>query len=197
MHWPINCLGCVQVSSNRAAQGIAECERALALDRNLARAHGTIGSAKYFIGRSEEVECHVKQALRLSPRDTVAQTWMALAGAAKLVLCCDDEAVAWLRRAIETNRSYAIAHLWLFAAFSKLLRAWYCPPRCKALRGILPGRRNTGVALRLLVRCPRADLSAAGRAVSAFTAAVAAGSAWSGLRAASHAEVIPPRSGRR
>jgi enoyl-CoA hydratase/carnithine racemase len=32
---------------------------------------------------------------------------------------------------------------------------------------------------------------------SAFTAAVAAGSAWSGLRAGSHAEVIPPRSGRR
>jgi hypothetical protein len=31
----------------------------------------------------------------------------------------------------------------------------------------------------------------------AFTATVAAGSAWSGLRAGSHAEVIPPRSGRR
>ena len=29
-------LGCVQIYTNRAAQGIAECERALALDRNLA-----------------------------------------------------------------------------------------------------------------------------------------------------------------
>jgi hypothetical protein len=34
------CLGRVQVSTNRAALGIAECERALALDRNLASAHG-------------------------------------------------------------------------------------------------------------------------------------------------------------
>ena len=32
-------LGFVQIFTNRAAQGIAECERALALDRNLAGAH--------------------------------------------------------------------------------------------------------------------------------------------------------------
>jgi tetratricopeptide (TPR) repeat protein len=32
-------LGAVQISTNRAAQGIRECERALALDRNLAEAH--------------------------------------------------------------------------------------------------------------------------------------------------------------
>ena len=36
-------LGVVQMYTNRAAQGIAECERALALDRNLATAHAFIG----------------------------------------------------------------------------------------------------------------------------------------------------------
>ena len=40
-------LGLVQMFTNRAAQGIAECEQALALDRNLARAHALIGLAKY------------------------------------------------------------------------------------------------------------------------------------------------------
>ena len=35
--------------TNRAAQAIAECERALALDRNLARAHRQIGVAKCFM----------------------------------------------------------------------------------------------------------------------------------------------------
>ena len=40
-------LGIVQIFTNRAAQGIAECERALALDRNLANAHAFIGLAKY------------------------------------------------------------------------------------------------------------------------------------------------------
>ena len=46
-------LGLVQIFTNRAAQGIAECERALALDRNLADAHGFIGLAKYFLGRGD------------------------------------------------------------------------------------------------------------------------------------------------
>src|SRR5262249_37167363 len=33
-------LGLVEIFTNRAARGIAECERALTLDRNLAVAHG-------------------------------------------------------------------------------------------------------------------------------------------------------------
>jgi tetratricopeptide (TPR) repeat protein len=39
-------LASVQVFTNRVAQGIAECERALALDRNLAGIHALIGVAK-------------------------------------------------------------------------------------------------------------------------------------------------------
>jgi TolB-like protein/class 3 adenylate cyclase len=39
-------IGLVEIFSNRAAQGIAECESALDLDRNLAVAHGLIGFAK-------------------------------------------------------------------------------------------------------------------------------------------------------
>jgi hypothetical protein len=38
-----NVMGLVQIFTNRAAQGMAECERALALDRNLARAHAASG----------------------------------------------------------------------------------------------------------------------------------------------------------
>jgi TolB-like protein len=44
-------LGAVQTFTNRAAQGIARYERALVLDRNLARAHANIGIAKLFLGR--------------------------------------------------------------------------------------------------------------------------------------------------
>ena len=46
--------GLVEIFSNRAAQGIAECESALELDRNLAVAHGLIGFAKYVSGRGEK-----------------------------------------------------------------------------------------------------------------------------------------------
>ena len=62
----------VQAQTNRALQAIAECERALLLDRNLAGAHTIIGVAKWFIGRGEETEAHINEALRLSPRDTNA-----------------------------------------------------------------------------------------------------------------------------
>ena len=63
-------LGLVYAFTNRVARGIAECERALALDRNLVFAHAAIGMAKYMIGRGTETEAHVREALRLSPRDT-------------------------------------------------------------------------------------------------------------------------------
>jgi TolB-like protein len=113
-------LGQVQIYTNRTAQGIAECERALALDRNLASAHAAIGYAKYFIGHGEETEAHINEALRLSPRDTNAHVWMAVAGLTKLVLGCDEDAVAWLRRALETNRNYPNTHFWLAAALAHL-----------------------------------------------------------------------------
>ena len=77
-------LGLVDIFTKRAAEGIAECEHALALDRNLANAHALIGLGKIFIGRAEETEAHVAEALRLSPRDTMAYLWMHVAGLAKL-----------------------------------------------------------------------------------------------------------------
>ncbi len=52
-------LGLVHTVTKRAAQGIAECEHALALDRNLADAHSYIGFGKIYIGRAEETEAHI------------------------------------------------------------------------------------------------------------------------------------------
>ena len=99
-------LGFVDILTKRAAEGIAECEHALALDRNLADAHSVIGFGKIFIGRAEETEAHIVEALRLSPRDTMAYVWMTYAGIAKNHLGSWEQAVAWFRRAIEANRNY-------------------------------------------------------------------------------------------
>src|SRR5271165_3231676 len=67
-------LGFVHIYTKRAVQGIAECEHALALDRNLAHAHSLVGFGKIYIGRAKEMEAHVAEALRLSPRDMLAYT---------------------------------------------------------------------------------------------------------------------------
>jgi TolB-like protein/Flp pilus assembly protein TadD len=115
-------LGIVQLASNRADQGIAECEHALALNRNLADAHGSIGAAKLFVGRAAETEAHIQEALRLSPRDEGVHRWMSYVGLAKLHLEADAEAVEWLRRCLKANPNYPLAHFELAAALALLGR---------------------------------------------------------------------------
>jgi TolB-like protein len=115
-------LGLVDMMTSRAAEGIAECEHALALDRNLALAHAFIGLGKIFVGRAEETEVHVDEALHLSPRDTTAFTWMTFAGMAKNRLRSWEQAVSWFRRAIEANRNYPHANFELAAALAQLGR---------------------------------------------------------------------------
>jgi tetratricopeptide (TPR) repeat protein len=104
-------LGLVQTFTNRAAQGIAECERALALDRNLANAHANIGTAKLYLGRGGETEAHIEQALRLSPRDTNVYIWTLFVGLAKFWDGADAEAIVWLRRSLEANRNSPIGSI--------------------------------------------------------------------------------------
>ena len=113
-------LGNVKLFTKRATQGISECERALSLNRNLAEAHSSIGLAKVLIGRSEETEAHVREALRLSPRDNGVFRWLYIIGGAKLQLGADAEAVAWIRRCLEANRNYPVAHFHLAAALALL-----------------------------------------------------------------------------
>jgi tetratricopeptide (TPR) repeat protein len=118
-HWA---LGAVHIATNRAAEGIVECEQALALDQNLADAHATIGWAKFHLGRGAETEAHVREALRLSPRDDGAFRWMMLLGIAKSQVGDYEEAVMWLRRSIDANRTMPYTHFSLAAALALLAR---------------------------------------------------------------------------
>jgi TolB-like protein/class 3 adenylate cyclase len=115
-------LGVAQMITNRPAQGIRECEHALALDRNLAEAHACIGLGKYLLGLGAETEAHVNEAFRLSPRDTGAFRWMQFVGIAKLQVGADAEAIIWLQRCLEANRNHAVAHFQLAAALALLGR---------------------------------------------------------------------------
>ena len=70
------------------------------------------------MGRGEETEVHIQEALRLSPRDRSAHGWMAFAGLAKLGLGADEEAVERLRRSVEINRNHPVNHFLLAAALA-------------------------------------------------------------------------------
>ena len=115
-------LGHVEILTRRAAQGIAECEHALALDRNFAFAHASIGLGKAMIGRAVETEAHIGEALRLSPRNSLAYVWMGIAGVAKVALGTWEEAAEWFRRSIEANRNYPVSNFNLAAALARLGR---------------------------------------------------------------------------
>jgi TolB-like protein/class 3 adenylate cyclase/Flp pilus assembly protein TadD len=115
-------LGSVYILTKRASEGIAQCEHALALDRNLAHALCQIGMGKIYSGRAEEAEAHIVEALRLSPRDTLAYTWMNFAGWANNLLGLHERSVAWSRRAIEANRNYSMPYFNLGIALARLGR---------------------------------------------------------------------------
>jgi hypothetical protein len=66
-----------------------------------------IGFGKHFIGRAEETEAHVAEALRLSPRDSMAYFWMTYAGIASNSLGRWEHAVSWFRRSIEAVIGYS------------------------------------------------------------------------------------------
>ena len=86
----------------------------------MAHAHAFIGLGKNFLGRSAETEGHVREALRLSPRDTLAHLWMMFVGGAKLRLGADAEALVWCRRGLEVNRNHPLAHFQHDAALALL-----------------------------------------------------------------------------
>jgi len=118
--WAHFTLATLLINTNRVAQGVAVCERALALDRNLADAHVLMGVAAFYRGCGADTESHVNQALRLSPRDIFAFHWMYTAGFAKMQVAADVEAAAWFARGIEANRNFPDLHFGYAAALALL-----------------------------------------------------------------------------
>jgi tetratricopeptide (TPR) repeat protein len=116
------CLGRVEVQTKRGAEGIAESERALALNPNLASAHAVIGLAKLFDGHPEETESHELEALRVSPYDTEADVWVAYIALSKLYLGDYEGALSLYRRAKELNPNYPTGRFNMAATLVELGR---------------------------------------------------------------------------
>ena len=120
--WAHYWMGRVLIDNNHGAQGIAESERALALNPNLAAAHAIIGFAKLANGHAEETENHVLEALRVSPRDTDANVWLGYIAEAKQFLGAYEDSVTWHHRSMEINRNRPVAHMYLASALALLGR---------------------------------------------------------------------------
>jgi tetratricopeptide (TPR) repeat protein len=115
-------MGIVLCSTNRAQRGIEELERALAIDPNLAQARAFMGLALTYIGRAEQTEAHVREALRLSPRDPLVYIWFSHVGEAKAYLGEFEQALPWARKSIDANRNFPWAFFLLASCLAQLGR---------------------------------------------------------------------------
>jgi tetratricopeptide (TPR) repeat protein len=113
----------MEISTKRAAEGMAECSRVLAVDpSDAAIVDEEIGRALMYLGRAEETEGRIKEGLRVNPSDIGVPFFYSTAGQAKLLLGDDEQAVVWLRGAIERNANQPLAHFYLAAALARLGR---------------------------------------------------------------------------
>ena len=125
--------------TKRGAQGIAESERALALNPNFASAHALIGLAKLFDGHPEETESHELEALRVSPHDTEAGVWIAYTALAKLYLGDIEGALSLYRRAKELNPNYPTGRFNMAATLMELGRLDEARAEVQAGLALTPG----------------------------------------------------------
>ncbi len=102
--------------SGATERSLRELEFAITLDRNLAWAHADAGFIKVLLGRAEEAEADLTNAIRLSPRDPGLDRWYSLLGIADLFLGRLESALDRLRSSVEINPNVALPQFFLAAA---------------------------------------------------------------------------------
>jgi TolB-like protein/class 3 adenylate cyclase len=102
----------------KPVEQLREHELVIQFDRNFALAHVGMGFAKVFLGRSQEAEAHIAEAIRLSPRDPNRSVFFFAVGAADLYLGRCERAADWCRKAIEANPIYELPYFYLAAALA-------------------------------------------------------------------------------
>jgi TolB-like protein/Tfp pilus assembly protein PilF len=110
--------GTLVLSKGMPESALQEFEFATILDSNLAEAHAYIGITKLYLGRPEETEAHVKQAMRLSPRDPFSDKWYLFMGVADLYLGRLDRALSRLGKSVKINPSCGLC--WYLLAVTLL-----------------------------------------------------------------------------
>jgi TolB-like protein/class 3 adenylate cyclase len=131
----------VLMASRTPELAFREIELAISLDRDLPFVHMRAGWIKIFLGRAEEAEGHVIDAMRLSPRDPLLGLWYAILGLADLHLGRLDKAVDRLRKAIELAPNHEIPYFYLAAVLALQGRGIEAAEACTIGRRLAPNFR--------------------------------------------------------
>jgi tetratricopeptide (TPR) repeat protein len=93
-------------------------EQALAMDQELAIAHGFAGYNAALLGRAHETLPAIDRAMRLDPAARRHSIWFFFGGFAELLVGHVDLSISLFRQSLERNPSYGSALLFLMAALS-------------------------------------------------------------------------------
>ncbi len=150
-------LGIVLRNQGRAAEAVAQYEKALRIDPEFADAHNDLGSALYEIGRREEAVTHYQQALRIKPEFAEAHfNWgVALAQTGQI-----REAMGHYEQALRINPEFAEAHnnlgIALYQAGQRDAAMEHYQQALRFKPDFAEAHANYGIALQVLGRVPEA-----------------------------------------
>jgi adenylate cyclase len=108
--WAHLALGYLAFTTRRTDAAEEEFQRALDLNPNFAAAHGYLGSALAFAGRSEQAIAHLEQAIRMSPQDPQNAIFNNGFAIANYLSGRFAEAVSFSRKALQQRDGWTGAH---------------------------------------------------------------------------------------
>jgi TolB-like protein len=132
------CRAALSVALRAPERAFCDIELAMSLDRDLPFVHMRAGWIKIFLGRAEETEGHLNDAMRLSPHDPLLGIWHANLGSAALHLGTIDKAVDHLRKAIELASNHELPYFYLAAALALQGRESEAAQVCKVGKRLAP-----------------------------------------------------------
>jgi len=97
-------------------------DREVQLDPNSARAYAQKANQLVMVGRPKEAPPLVLKAIALSPRDPYVGTFYWVIGRAYFVMQNYDDAILWLRKAVEVRPNVWYSRAYLLAAYAHLER---------------------------------------------------------------------------
>ncbi|HXP76401.1 MAG TPA: adenylate/guanylate cyclase domain-containing protein [Stellaceae bacterium] len=105
----------VLLQSGQADRALQLIEEALALNPSLADAWGLLGTAENRLGREADSLPHLRQAIRLSPRDPLLSFWLTAIAAGEFAAGAEAPALEDLKKATTVNARFPAPYLWIAA----------------------------------------------------------------------------------
>jgi adenylate cyclase len=135
--------GFVRRARSEHQAALAAFSRAIELDPNYARAYAQKGNELVHAGQPDEAPALVEQAIKLSPRDPLLGEFYWIIGRAYFCMSRYDQAIPWLRKAVEVRSNVWYNRLYLASSYALLGEIEEARKVLQDFKRHFPGREYT------------------------------------------------------